>query len=355
MTAASAKSSGLTAKDFKTDQQVKWCPGCGDHSALIQLQKVLASLGVKKENTVCVSGIGCSSRFPYYLDTYGFHGIHGRALPIATGVKCANPDLDVWVITGDGDALSIGGNHFLHAIRRNVGLKVILLNNRIYGLTKGQYSPTSEFGTRTKSSPMGAIDHPIHPISVAIGSEITFVARSVDNDVQHLQYVLRRAAAHKGTAFVEIYQNCQVYNAGAFSYLTDRQTKSEHVVYLEHAKPLIFGKKRDKGIRLRGELPEVVELNKVSEDELVIHDEKTADPSMAFRLARMHHPEHPVPLGVFLACEKATYEDLLMGQIETAREKKGIGRLEQLFRAGDIWEVQAEPAPDEEPIETSAS
>lgn len=329
----------LTAKDFKTDQQVKWCPGCGDHSALVQLQKVLASLGRKKEDTVIVSGIGCSSRFPYYMDTYGFHGIHGRAPAIATGIKCANPDLDVWVITGDGDALSIGGNHFLHTIRRNINLKIILLNNRIYGLTKGQYSPTSDYGTRTKSSPMGSIDHPIHPISVAIGAEITFIARAVDNDVQHLQYVLRRAAAHPGTAFVEIYQNCQVYNAGAYSYLTDRHSKDDHALYLEHAKPLVFGRHKDKGVRLVGDRPAVVELSAITLDDVIVHDETLADPTMAFQLARMHHPEYPVPLGVFRAVEKPTYDGLLMEQIETARARQGHGRLDKLFRAGDTWTV----------------
>ncbi len=336
---ASADKPELTAKDFRSDQQVKWCPGCGDHSVLVQVQKVLAALGARREQTVFVSGIGCSSRFPYYMATYGFHSIHGRAPAIATGVKCANPDLDVWVVTGDGDALSIGGNHILHTIRRNIGLKIILLNNRIYGLTKGQYSPTSEFGTRTKSSPMGSIDHPIHPVSIAIGSEITFVARTVDVDVQHVQYVLRRAAAHKGTAFVEIYQNCQVYNANAYGWATDRETKGDNVVYLEHGKPLIFGKDRDKGIRLNGDVPEIVNLNQVSPDDLIIHDEKAADPSMAFRLARMLHPEYPEPLGVFRAVEKPTYEELLMGQIEAERAKRGPGRLEKLFRSGDIWEV----------------
>jgi 2-oxoglutarate ferredoxin oxidoreductase subunit beta len=326
-------------KDFKTDQQVKWCPGCGDHSALVQLQKVLASLGRKKEDTVVVSGIGCSSRFPYYMDTYGFHGIHGRAPAIATGVKCANPDLDVWVVTGDGDALSIGGNHFLHTIRRNINLKIILLNNRIYGLTKGQYSPTSEYGTRTKSSPMGSIDHPVHPISVAIGAEITFIARAVDSDVAHLLYVLRRAAAHKGTALIEIYQNCQVYNAGAFSYLTDRTNKDDHAVYLEHAKPLVFGRQKDKGVRLVGDRPAVVELSAVTLDDVIVHDEKAADPTMAFRLAQMHYPDHPVPLGVFRAIEKPTYDDMLMEQIESARARSGIGRLDKLFRASETWTV----------------
>jgi len=331
--------SGLNVKQYKTDQQVKWCPGCGDHAILVQLQKVLAANGADRDRTVFVSGIGCSSRFPYYMDTFGFHGIHGRAPAIATGVKCANPDLDVWVITGDGDALSIGGNHFLHVIRRNVGLKIILFNNRIYGLTKGQYSPTSEFGTRTKSSPAGSIDHPIHPISVAIGAEITFVARVVDRDVHHLQYILERAAAHKGTAFIEVYQNCQVYNNDAYGYATDRQAKHDHIVYLEPGKPLIFGTNRDKGIRLNGEEPEVVDLAKVSPDDLVIHDEKAEDPSMAFRLARMHHPEYPVPLGVFRAVEKPVYEDLLMGQIEAAQQKSGPGSLRELFSSGDAWKV----------------
>jgi len=334
-----AESPELSAKAFKSDQQVKWCPGCGDHSVLVQVQKVLASIGARRECTVFVSGIGCSSRFPYYMGTYGIHGIHGRAPAIATGVKCANPTLDVWVVTGDGDALSIGGNHILHTIRRNVGLKIILLNNRIYGLTKGQYSPTSEFGTRTKSSPQGSIDHPIHPISVAIGSEITFVARTIDTDVAHVQYVLRRAAAHKGTAFVEVYQNCQVYNANAYGWATDRETKADRVLYLEHGKPLIFGKNRDKGIRLNGDTPEVVELSRVRPDDLVIHDEKALDSSMAFRLARMHYPQFPEPVGVFRAVEKPTYEELMMAQIAAEQERHGPADLERLFRSGDLWEV----------------
>ena len=329
----------LSAKDFKTDQQVKWCPGCGDHSILVQLQKVLAADRTNKDNTVFVSGIGCSSRFPYYMDTYGFHSIHGRAPAIATGVKCANPKLNVWVVTGDGDALSIGGNHFLHTIRRNVGLKIILFNNRIYGLTKGQYSPTSELGTRTKSSPAGAIDYPIHPISIAIGAEITFAARAVDTVVQHLQYVLQRMTEHNGTAFLEVYQNCQVYNANAYAWATDRQTKNEHVIYLEHGKPLIFGNKREKGIRLNGDALEIVELSKVSPDDLVIHDEKAPNSALAFRLAQMHYPEFPEPLGVFRAVEKPAYEEMLMGQIDTAIKKSGPGELAKLFHAGDTWKI----------------
>ncbi len=330
----------LTARDFKTDQQVKWCPGCGDHSILSQIQRTLVDVGADPDKTVFVSGIGCSSRFPYYMNTYGFHGIHGRAAVIATGVKCANPDLDVWVITGDGDAFSIGGNHFLHTVRRNVGLKIILFNNAIYGLTKGQYSPTSEFGTRTKSSPAGSIDHAMHPISLAIGAEITFVARAIDSDVKHLRAVLKRATEHHGTAFVEVFQDCKIYNRGAFDYVTDSATKHDHIVYLEHGKPLIFGNNRDKGIRLDGEEPEAVDLKHVSQDDLIIHDEKAHDPSMAFRLARMYHPNHPVPLGVFLANDKPTYEDLLMQQIEAAREKDGPGQIEKLFASGRTWTVK---------------
>jgi 2-oxoglutarate ferredoxin oxidoreductase subunit beta len=305
----------------------------------VQLQKVLASSGTDRDHTVFVSGIGCSSRFPYYMNTYGFHSIHGRAPAVATGVKCANPDLDVWVVTGDGDGLSIGGNHFLHTVRRNIGLKIILFNNRIYGLTKGQYSPTSELGTRTKSSPLGSIDYPVHPISVAIGAEITFAARAVDTDVPHLQYVLQRMMQHRGTAFLEVYQNCQVYNANAYAWATDRQTRLDHIVYLEHGKPLIFGNNRDKGIRSRGEALEVVELSKVLPDELVIHDEGALNSSMAFRLAQMHYPEFPEPLGVFRAVQKPAYEEMLMGQIAAARQKEGPPKLDRLFHAGETWKV----------------
>lgn len=329
----------VSVKDFKSDQQVKWCPGCGDHSILVQLQKVLAADKSNRDQTVFVSGIGCSSRFPYYMNTYGIHGIHGRAAAIATGVKCANPELDVWVVTGDGDGLSIGGNHFLHTARRNVGLKMILFNNRIYGLTKGQYSPTSDFGTRTKSSPFGTIDYPVHPISVALGAEVTFAARAVDTDVQHLQQVLQRAIEHRGTAFVEVYQNCQVYNANAFEWATDRNTRLDHLVYLEHGKPLIFGKNRDKGIRLNGDALEVVGLSTVSQDDLLIHDERAASSAHAFRLAQMHHPEFPEPVGVFRAVHKPPYEELLLGQIAAAREKQGAGQLDKLYRSGDTWKV----------------
>ncbi len=329
----------LSMKDFRTDQQVKWCPGCGDHSILVQLQKVLAAAGVDRDRTVFVSGIGCSSRFPYYMNTYGFHSIHGRAPAIATGVKCANPELDVWVVTGDGDALSIGGNHFLHAIRRNLGLKIVLFNNRIYGLTKGQYSPTSEFGTKTKSSPAGSIDHPVHPLSVALGAEVTFAARSIDTDVQHLQHVLQRMISHEGTAFLEVYQNCQVYNANAYAWATDRQTRLDHVLYVEHGKPLIFGQNRDKGLRLNGDTLEVVRVGEVSPDDLVIHDETNPDPTMAFRLSRLTYPAMPEPVGVFRAVAKPVYERMMLGQIADARAKFGPGRLEKLFAAGETWKV----------------
>lgn len=336
----SATETQLTMKDYKSSQEVRWCPGCGDYSILTQLQKTLADICADKANTVIVSGIGCSSRFPYYVDTYGFHGIHGRAPAIATGVKVANPDLDVWVVTGDGDGLSIGGNHFIHTIRRNVGLKIMLFNNRIYGLTKGQYSPTSEFGKKTKSSPFGSVDHPIHPISVAIGAEVTFVARCVDVDVKFMQTVLRRASEHHGTAFIEIYQDCNVYNHAAFDYASDRKTREDNVIYLEHGKPMIFGKDRNKGIRLNGTQPEVVDLGSgVAPDDLLIHDERAKEPTLAYLLSRMHYPEFPEPVGVFRAVDTPTYEELVIKQIKDATEKRGKGDLEKLLNAGTTWTV----------------
>lgn len=330
----------LKAKDYKSDQEIRWCPGCGDYSILMQMQKVFADLQLKKESTVFVSGIGCSSRFPYYMDTYGVHSIHGRAPSIATGVKLANPELDVWVITGDGDGLSIGGNHTIHTIRRNVNLKIILFNNRIYGLTKGQYSPTSEMGKKTKSSPLGTVDYPLHPICLAIGAEVTFVARTIDMDVKHVQETLKRAAAHKGTAYVEIYQNCNVFNDGAFEYATDRNVRSEHVLYLEHGKPLLFGADRKKGIRLNGTTPEVVDLGSgINVDDLLIHDERATEPTLAYLLARMRHPEFPEPVGVFRAISQPTYDDMLLGQIREATDRKGRGDLKKLLSSGDTWTV----------------
>src|SRR5271156_5752633 len=264
----------LNRKDFVSDQEVRWCPGCGDYAILAAVQKTMPEFGIAPENTVFISGIGCSSRFPYYMNPYGFHSIHGRAPTIATGLKLARPDLTVWMVTGDGDALSIGGNHFMHAIRRNVDIKILLFNNRIYGLTKGQYSPTSEQGKKTKSTPMGSPEYPIRPLSIAIGAEASFAARAIDIDVKHLEYVLERAAKHVGTAFVEIYQNCNIFNDGAFEYATDKSFKGDTTVYLDHGKPMIFGKSSEKGIRLHGTSPEVVELKDVPSDDLLIHDEK---------------------------------------------------------------------------------
>jgi len=330
----------LTAKDFASDQDVRWCPGCGDYSILAQVKKTMATIGAKREKTVFVSGIGCSSRFPYYMNTYGFHSIHGRAPAIASGIKVANPELDVWLVTGDGDGLSIGGNHLLHAIRRNIDVKILLFNNQIYGLTKGQYSPTSPLGKKTKSTPMGSVDYPLHPISVAIGAEATFVARSLDMNTKHLEYVLQRASEHKGTAFIEIYQNCNIFNDGAFEYATGKETKDDTTVFIEHGRPLIFGKDKKKGIRLHGMNPEVVELGgDITEDDLLFHDEKQAEPSLAYLLSRMHHPEFPEPMGIFRCVERPTYEELLFKQISNATAAKGPGKLEDLYDDGETWIV----------------
>jgi 2-oxoglutarate ferredoxin oxidoreductase subunit beta len=330
----------LTAADFASDQDVRWCPGCGDYSILAQMKKILPSLGIPREKTVFVSGIGCSSRFPYYMNTYGIHSIHGRAPAVATGLKASRPDLTVWVITGDGDGLSIGGNHLMHCIRRNLDVNLVLFNNRIYGLTKGQYSPTSPLGKVTKSTSMGAIDNPLHPLSIAIGCEATFVARSIDVNIKHLGMVLKRAAEHRGTSFVEVYQNCNVFNDGAFDYATDRDTKADTTLELEHGKPLIFGKNRDRGVRLNGMTPEVVELGKgITEDDLLFHDEKTAEPSLAYLLSRMRHPEFPEPIGVFRAVDRPRYDELLNRQIEDARKSRGEGDLMALLNAGDTWTV----------------
>jgi 2-oxoglutarate ferredoxin oxidoreductase subunit beta len=325
--------------DYASDQDVRWCPGCGDYSILAQTKKVLAKLGVDRSKTVFISGIGCSSRFPYYMNTYGFHSIHGRAPTFATGLKLARPDLTVWVVTGDGDALSIGGNHLMHMIRRNVDLKVLLFNNRIYGLTKGQYSPTSERGKKTKSTPLGSPEQPIRPISIAIAAEASFAARAIDIDVKHLEYVLERAAKHKGTAFVEIYQNCNIFNDGAFEYATDKQTKTDTTVYLEHGKPLIFGKASDKGIRLHGTTPEVVALKDVAPDDLLQHDEKAPEPSLAFLLSRLRYPDFPEPLGVFRAVEQDDYTQIVRGQMDAAVARQGSGDLQSLITGEDIWTV----------------
>jgi 2-oxoglutarate ferredoxin oxidoreductase subunit beta len=331
----------LTPKELTSDQEVRWCPGCGDYSILAQMKKALAPLGFPREKMVFISGIGCSSRFPYYMNTYGFHSIHGRAPTLATGLKACRPDLQVWVITGDGDGLSIGGNHLVHAIRRNIDLKIVLFNNEIYGLTKGQYSPTSRMGTRTKSSPHGSIDNPLRPLSIAIGAEATFVARTIDVDINHLTETLRRAAAHKGTAFIEVYQNCKIFNDAVFDYATDKSTKADNTLYLEHGKPLIFGKDRNKGIRLHGLDPEVVELgNGIAEDDLLIHDEKAEEPSLAYLLSRMVYPRFPECVGVYRAVERPTYDDVLNQQIADVTKAKGRGKLEDLFASDDTWVVE---------------
>jgi 2-oxoglutarate ferredoxin oxidoreductase subunit beta len=330
----------LTRKDFVSDQAVRWCPGCGDYAILAQMQKVLPDLGIPKENIVFISGIGCSSRFPYYMNTYGIHSIHGRAPTLATGLKVANPDLSVWIITGDGDGLSIGGNHLLHILRRNVDVNIILFNNRIYGLTKGQYSPTSLRGHRTKSSPMGSVEGALNPMSVAIGSEATFVARTVDTNVKHMAEILKRAAAHKGTSFVEIYQNCVIFNDGAWNYATDAATKAENILELEHDKPMIFGKNRDKGIRLNELDPEVVSLEIVAEEDLLVHQEDAPEPSLAYMLSRMRQPEFPEPIGVFRSIETHVYEESVVGQVKEAIEVKGKGDLRTLYNTADTWEVR---------------
>jgi len=332
----------LTSKDFSTNQDVRWCPGCGDYSILAQVQRVSPDLGIPKEKFVWVSGIGCSSRFPYYMNTFGFHGIHGRAPAIATGVKLANPDLSVWVAAGDGDLLSIGGNHFIHACRRNIDMKVILFNNRIYGLTKGQYSPTSEKGKKTKSTPYGSIDFPFLPVNMAVASGATFVARSMDRDPKHLQAMMMRAAEHHGLAFIEVYQNCNIFNDGAFEVLTDKESKPDHVVVLEHGKPLVFGKNNEKGIRLEGMDPKIVDLTtgEYSINDLWIHDEFDENPARSFVLAHFADLENfPTPIGVFRQVKKSTYDSDLMRQIEEVAKLKGKGDLEKLFRQGNTWEV----------------
>jgi 2-oxoglutarate ferredoxin oxidoreductase subunit beta len=311
----------LKRKDFVTDQDVRWCPGCGDYSILAQVQRVMPSLGIPREKYVFVSGIGCSSRFPYYMETYGIHSIHGRAPALATGIKAVRPDLTVWLVTGDGDALSIGGNHFIHVMRRNVDLKMLLFNNQIYGLTKGQYSPTSPLGKRAKSTPMGSIDYPLDPVSVALGANATFVARSFDVHANHLQQVIKRAAEHKGTAFVEIYQNCNIFNDGAFDLLTEKETQPNHVLELEHGKPMRFGKNLEKGITLGRDMrPKVVEVDSVGEDELLVHDE--TNELCALLLSRFTAPELPTPIGVFRAVSLPSYDTLMTEQLEQAKRAK---------------------------------
>ena len=330
----------LDRKDFVSDQEVRWCPGCGDYAILAQMQRLLPDLGIPREKLVFVSGIGCSSRFPYYMNTYGLHTIHGRAPTLATGLKVANPDLHVWVITGDGDALSIGGNHLLHVLRRNVNVNILLFNNRIYGLTKGQYSPTSPPGKVTKSSPMGSVEQDLNAISVALASEATFVARTVDRHTKHMSEILQRAAEHQGTSFVEIYQNCNIFNDGTWSFATEADVKDDNTLILEHGQPMIFGKEKDKGIRLNGLAAEVVTLGGgVSEDDLLKHDEALDNPAHAYLLSRMMYPEFPVPMGVFRNVQRPVYEEQVVAQNLKAVEERGAGDLDALYHAADTWIV----------------
>ncbi len=332
----------LTLKDFQSDQEVRWCPGCGDYAILRAVQKLFPRLGIPREKFVIVSGIGCSSRFPYYMNTFGFHSIHGRAPAIATGLKTARPDLEVWVVTGDGDSLSIGGNHLIHTLRRNVGVKILLFNNRIYGLTKGQYSPTSEVGKRTSSTPFGSLDNPFNPMALALGAGATFVARSVDIYQQHLGEVLERAAAHRGTAFVEIYQNCNIFNDHAFAYLTDKPNRAAQGIYLEHGKPVVFGADQDWGLRLRDMRLETFELESGSIDDCLVWDE--TNPLLAALMAHQL-PPGPTPLGVVRCVEQPSFEDSVVDQIQQEIGDQGSGSLEQLLHSGDTWTVSAGEQP----------
>jgi 2-oxoglutarate ferredoxin oxidoreductase subunit beta len=328
-------------KDFKTDQEVRWCPGCGDYAILAAVQSFMPELGLRRENIVFVSGIGCSSRFPYYMNTYGFHSIHGRAPAIATGLAASRPDLSVWVVTGDGDALSIGGNHLIHALRRNVNLKILLFNNRIYGLTKGQYSPTSEVGKVTKSTPMGSLDAPFNPISLAIGAEATFVARTLDSDRKHLQSVLRAATEHKGTALVEIYQNCNIFNDNAFEPLKDPGVRDEVTVRLEHGQPLVFGTENPKAIvRSKDGGLRVVAADSVAESEIIVHNARSDDPSLAFALSRLDSPSFGhTPIGIFRQVARPSYDELMREQVEEATARQGAGDLAGLLNGGDTWRI----------------
>ncbi len=331
----------LGRKDFVSDQEVRWCPGCGDYSILANTQKVMPDFGYPRENIVFISGIGCSGRLPYYMNTYGFHTIHGRAPTLATGLKASRPELMVWVITGDGDALSIGGNHVIHSMRRNVDIKLVMFNNRIYGLTKGQASPTSEIGKKTKSSPSGTIDTPIVPLSLAISAEATFVARTIDTYTEHIQDTLMAAGNHRGSVFVEVLQNCNIFNDGAWSAVRERETRDDNVLLLKHGEPMIFGTDHDKGIRLRGFMPEVVHLGTdgITEADLLVHDETTEDPAYAYILSRMWAPRFPVPLGVFRRLERPTHDQLLQGQLDAAVAAKGEGDLRKLLYGGETWQA----------------
>jgi 2-oxoglutarate ferredoxin oxidoreductase subunit beta len=324
----------LTGKDFKSDQEVRWCPGCGDYAILAAVQSFMPELAIPRERIVFISGIGCAARFPYYMQTYGMHSIHGRAPAIATGLSTSRPDLSVWVVTGDGDALSIGGNHLIHALRRNVNLKILLFNNQIYGLTKGQYSPTSPLGTVTKSTPLGSLDRPFNPISLAVGAEATFVARSIDTDRGHLTEVLRAAAHHRGSAFVEIFQNCNIFNDGAFDFVRDDKTNR---IYLDHGQPIRFGENGEKGVRQRRDgSVEAFE----GDGEPLVHDAHLEQPSLAFALSRLtQDTSGATPIGIFRDVEAPVYDDLMSQQLQESLSGRGEGELEALLRSGETWSV----------------
>ncbi len=330
----------LSKKDFASDQEVRWCPGCGDYAILATVQSFLPELGIPPWRIVFVSGIGCSGRFTYYVDTYGVHGIHGRAPALATGIAAARPDLSVWVVTGDGDGLSIGGNHLIHALRRNVNIKILLFNNQIYGLTKGQYSPTSEEGKVTKSTPFGSLDHPFNPVALALGAEATFVARTIDNDRQHMTEVLRAAAAHRGAAFVEIYQNCNVFNDGAFDLIRDKESGRHNQIRLVHGEKVIFDEGRRAVVAGDNGRLEIVPVERAPEDRIVVHDVH-GDPTLAFALAHLATgPTQPTPIGVFREVERPVYGEAMDAQIRAATERLGRGDLGKLLRSGDVWEVR---------------
>ena len=327
-------------KDFISDQEVRWCPGCGDYAILSSIQMAMTKLGKKKEDIVFISGIGCSSRFPYYMNTYGLHTIHGRAPAVATGLKLTNPNLEVWVITGDGDGLSIGGNHLIHALRRNVNLNIVLFNNEIYGLTKGQYSPTSSVGTVTKSTPFGSIDEAFNPANLTIGAGTTFFGRTLDTDPKHMMEVCKQASEHPGVSMIEIFQNCVIFNDKVHDEYTNRKTRDETTVFLEHGKPLIFSKAKNKGIRLNGFTPEVVTIgeNGITEDDLLVHDEK--DPTLPLIYTQFRGLGLPVPMGVFKKVELPVFEDAVIEQMDKVKEKKGAGKMSDLIMSGETWEVK---------------
>ena len=337
MTPETAAPLPYTKDNFVSGQDVRWCPGCGDYSILAVMQRTLAQFATPRENHVFISGIGCSSRFPYYMNTFGFHTIHGRAPTIATGLKCVRPELTVWVVTGDGDGLSIGGNHLIHAMRHNIDLKIILVNNEIYGLTKGQYSPTSSLGKVTKSSPYGAIDYPIHPLCIAIAAEATFIARTVDTDPRHMGQIFSRAMQHKGVAFVEVYQNCIIFNKDVHLPVTGRENRDDRSIYLEHGKPLIFGKNKDKGLVIDGFATKIVDATKENEKNLIVHNENDARPNYAYLLTQMQFPEMPVPFGVFRSIQKPSYETMMDEQLKAVSAKKGPGNLEKSLYSEDAW------------------